>query len=55
MDLKKHFYFMVKCPGCGHDMKYMTDSKILTGKNKKCPYCGKSFRVKDRVMKEVGR
>ena len=30
-------------------MKYQTDTHILTGKSKKCVYCGKSFRVKDNL------
>ena len=50
-----HFYFLVRCPKCGHKMKYMTDSKILSGKSKRCVYCGRSFAVKDRVVKETGR
>lgn len=52
--MRKKFYFLVKCPGCGHQQKYMSyDSKILKGKTKKCVYCPRSFAVKDRVLKEI--
>ncbi|MBU2560886.1 MAG: hypothetical protein KKD17_01215 [Nanoarchaeota archaeon] len=47
------FYFLLKCPGCGHDMLYHTDSRILSDKRKSCVYCGRSFKAKEHVVKEV--
>jgi transcription initiation factor IIE alpha subunit len=49
------FYFLLRCPKCGHDMKYHTTTKVLSEKRKRCVYCGHSFKAKDHVMKETGR
>lgn len=46
------FYFLLRCPGCGHDMRYHTDTRVLPGKRKSCVYCGRSFTVKDHVVRE---
>jgi transposase-like protein len=45
--------FLVKCPKCKHDMKYQTTSSLLTNKKKRCVYCGRSFSVKDRLVKRI--
>ncbi len=34
-------------------MKYNTADKFLTDKKKRCVYCGKSFGVKDNLIKEI--
>ena len=47
------FYFILGCPGCGHDMMYHTDTRVLAGKSKRCVYCGRYFQVKLHVLKEV--
>lgn len=49
------YYFLVKCPGCGNNMKFHTDTKILADKRKRCVYCGKSFKVKEHILKETTR
>ncbi len=45
--------FLLHCPKCGHDMKYMSASVDLSGKRKKCVYCGKSFGVKDNIKRRL--
>ena len=45
--------FLVKCPRCGHTMQYQCMTKGIFGKTKKCVYCGKSFSVKERVVKRL--
>lgn len=49
------FYFLINCRSCGHRMKYHTDTKILTGKRKRCVFCGRSISVKDNVVSETSR
>lgn len=45
--------FLLLCPQCKHKMKYQT-LKPLTEKNKKrCVYCGKSFIVRNTIVKEL--
>ena len=44
--------FLLKCPKCLHNMKYHTNTRILTNKRKKCVYCGRSFKVSKQVIKE---
>jgi len=45
--------FLVKCPKCKHDMKYQTEDSILSKKVKRCVYCGRSFKVIDRIVKRI--
>jgi uncharacterized protein YbaR (Trm112 family) len=45
--------FLLKCPKCKHDMKYQTTDQILTKKVKKCVYCGRSFKIRDRIIKRL--
>lgn len=47
------FFFVLRCPKCGHDMKYHTPTRILTDKRKRCVYCGSSFKVRENMVKEV--
>ncbi len=42
--------FLVKCPKCGHSMKYQSSSQILAGKRKQCVYCGHSIKVSEHVV-----
>ncbi len=43
---------VLKCPKCGNKMKYQTTDIYLTGKRKRCVYCGKSFKVKDNRISQ---
>ena len=45
--------FILKCPGCKNTMKYQNMTSDLKGKNKKCVYCGKSFSVKNNILKKI--
>lgn len=45
--------FLLKCSNCGHDQKYHTDNLILTGKKKRCVYCGKTFSVRSHLVKRL--
>ena len=47
--------FLVKCPKCKHDMRYMPAGEL---KKKRCVYCGYSFTIslssgESRVVKRV--
>ena len=44
---------LLKCPKCKHDMKCQPNSKNLKGKRKICVYCGKSFSVKNNIVKAL--
>ena len=44
--------FLVKCPKCKHDMKVQPPKNISTAR-KVCVYCGKSFKVNDRIIKQI--
>jgi len=46
------FYFLLRCPHCGHGMRYHTDTNILSDKRKRCVYCGKSFGAREHVVKK---
>jgi uncharacterized protein YbaR (Trm112 family) len=45
--------FLLKCPKCKNNMKYQTEDQILTKKVKRCVYCGRSFKVKDRIIERI--
>jgi DNA-directed RNA polymerase subunit RPC12/RpoP len=36
---------LVRCPRCGHDMKYLPKPGLLSEKSKRCVYCGRNFKV----------
>ncbi len=44
---------LLKCPKCGNKMKYQGQNMILIGKRKRCVYCGKWFKVRDRIVEKV--
>ncbi len=44
---------LLKCPKCKNDMKYQSRDMSLTGKSKRCVYCGRSFKVLGRIIKKV--
>jgi len=43
------------CPKCKNRMKYQSQDKILTGKRKACVYCGRSFLVRENILKKVDK
>ncbi|MFH1053312.1 MAG: hypothetical protein V1740_02735 [Candidatus Woesearchaeota archaeon] len=43
--------FKLLCPKCKNSMNYQSTTKILTGKRKRCVYCGHSFATKDHILK----
>ncbi|MBL7054219.1 hypothetical protein ISS05_00510 [Candidatus Woesearchaeota archaeon] len=45
--------FLLKCPNCKNKMKYQSKGMILTGKRKKCVYCGKSYNVREAIVKKI--
>ncbi|MFC1727862.1 hypothetical protein ACFLZ7_00145 [Nanoarchaeota archaeon] len=45
--------FQLRCPACKQKMKYGTDTRILTKKRKRCVYCGRSFSVRNNLIKEI--
>lgn len=47
------FYFLLRCPKCGHDMLYHTATNVLSDKRKSCVYCGRNFKAKDHIVKQV--
>jgi len=46
---------LLKCPKCGHSMKYQNKTKILAGKKKQCVYCGRSFGVSTHIIKKIDK
>ncbi len=45
--------FLLKCPKCGNKMKYQSKGIVLTGKRKRCVYCGKSYKIRDSIIKKL--
>jgi len=46
--------FLLKCPKCGNTMKYQQMKEGFLGSKKKaCVYCGRSFLVKDHIVKKI--
>lgn len=41
------------CKHCKNTQLYETKSEYLTGKRKTCVYCGKSFLVKNGLLKRM--
>jgi len=57
MRYKKKIY-VVRCPKCHHDQKYMPRDGAVKGKSKRCVYCGRNFTLhpnpkKSRIIKEI--
>ncbi len=44
--------FLLGCPQCGHEMKYGTKDP-LTGKKKRCVYCGKTFDASKNLIRKI--
>jgi len=44
---------LLKCPKCGHKMKYEARNMTLTGKRKRCVYCGFSIGINKNIVKKV--
>ncbi|MBW2983654.1 hypothetical protein KY361_00910 [Candidatus Woesearchaeota archaeon] len=45
--------FLLKCPKCGNKMKYDSRGQVLTGKRKRCVYCGFSMSVNKSIIKKL--
>ncbi len=45
--------FILECPQCRHEMKYDTKDAYLTGKKKRCVYCGKTFDVPKNMIRKL--
>jgi uncharacterized Zn-finger protein len=45
--------FELICPQCKHHMKYEARDAILANKVKKCVYCGKNYRVRTNIIKQL--
>jgi hypothetical protein len=44
---------LLKCPGCGNQMKYQHMKALDRQKRKRCVYCGRSFLVVDCIAKQL--
>ncbi|MBI2102041.1 hypothetical protein J4204_05960 [Candidatus Woesearchaeota archaeon] len=47
--------FLLQCPKCKNRMKYQSKDIYLSGKRKKCVYCGFSISVNKAVVKKIQR
>jgi len=45
--------FLLKCPKCNNTQNYQSSTITLTGKRKKCVYCGNSFKVHENILKKI--
>lgn len=43
---------LLKCPKCGHEMRCSPKGSI-SGKKKRCVYCGKAFKIEGNIVKEI--
>jgi Zn ribbon nucleic-acid-binding protein len=43
---------LLKCPKCGHKMRCSPKGSI-SGKKKRCVYCGKAFKIDGNIAKEI--
>jgi len=43
--------YLLQCPNCKNKMKY-SPMKAGDSKRKACVYCGKSFGVKENILKK---
>lgn len=45
--------FLLKCHHCGNQMLYESRSLILADRSKMCVYCGRNFKVKTGILKQI--
>ena len=45
--------FLLQCPKCKNRMKYQGKGVSLSGKKKKCVYCGFSIVIERAIIKKV--
>lgn len=45
--------FLLQCPKCKNKMKYQTQKPITEKNKKRCVYCGKSYTVRDTIIKKI--
>jgi transposase-like protein len=41
------------CPKCKNSMNYEGRGGIVVGKKKRCVYCGKTFGVREHILKRL--
>lgn len=44
---------LLRCKRCGNRMKYHPLPGGISGKRKKCVYCGASFKVSESIVRPV--
>jgi len=42
---------LLKCPRCKNNMKYQPTNSELSTKVKRCVYCGRTYKVKENIVK----
>jgi len=50
---KANKMLLLKCPKCKNNMKYQSMDGNIIGKSKRCVYCGRSFKIRDNIIKKV--
>jgi len=50
---RRKMILLLLCPRCKNNMKYAPKNNVITKKSKKCVYCGKSFTVKNHILKHA--
>ncbi|MBW2970872.1 hypothetical protein KY320_01795 [Candidatus Woesearchaeota archaeon] len=44
---------LLRCPQCKQAMKYESRDRMYYNKTKRCVYCGKSFQVRDSIVRAM--
>lgn len=44
---------LLQCKNCGNTMQYQTRTALLGDKSKQCVYCGKNFKIKPAIRKQL--
>ena len=45
--------FLLQCPNCKNKMKYQTPKPLTEKNRKRCVYCGKSFKIREQIIKKI--
>jgi uncharacterized protein YbaR (Trm112 family) len=43
---------LLRCPKCKNNMRYNSTSVYPADRRKRCVYCGKSYKIKDNIIKK---